>query len=358
MIDIKKHFLFRLLNIWFGFVALLLLTSHLPHWNNTTFQLWFNEAAYFFLFLLSLGLAMKDRHNRDIFINLSVFFLFHALSFLNIFLGNDYILGNGFTQWYFYFYKKMALCFVFNMAIIYIVLKYLFPGKRIWIYYCLTLVILLPLFFMNFGPYIKDINYGLRIDNVDADLFKRILYTNSLSFVLIIAYGVVLYKTDRILGSSMDWLMGAFFIFMATRLVDNYSLAYHFQDFNISGYILMANLIFVSIILFRKLLFHFTDFGLFYEELIHKKLKTGKIQFQRYKGASNFFMLRIIKIYIRQRQKYLVVLGFLTAIGLSYFRFPRFFTLNVIIILGCSILLFWFISILMKKRAKKEFVIH
>lgn len=355
----KTNFLFSFLNVWFGFIALLLLSSQLPHWNNTTFHLWFNEAIYFFLFLVCLTLAIKDEHNRDIFINLSVLFFFHAFSFVNTFIGDSFLFGNNTIAYYFIFYKKIVFAFFLNFAIIYIVFKYLFPKNKIRLNYILTFLVLLPVFITNFHPYIADYAYGLRLgDAANADLFKRILYTDGLSFLFIIVYGIILYKTDRILGSSIDWLMAAFFVFSATNLVEMYASATGFKEYSISSYVLMANLIFISVILFKKLLFQCTEFGTFYEDLIHQKLEVGNVKFQRYKGESNTLILQVIKIYIMQRKHYLFGLIFLTAMGFAYFRLPRFFTLNVLTIFICSVLLFWFFYSLSKKRAKKEYVIH
>ena len=358
MVRENTHFLFRLLNIWFAFLAVLLISSHFPHWDNIPFQVWINEAAYFFLFLLSLALAVKDSYNRDIFVNLCVLFVAHAFSFVNIFLGNDYLLGNVYTQWYFFIYRKILLCFLFNFSIMYIVFKYVFPGRKLWKNYSMTLLLIAPIFLYNFMPYLADLDFGFTLENVRADLFKRILYTDGLSLVFIPVYGIVLYRTDRILGTWMNWLMAAFFVFGATSIVEMYSKVYGFQIFSISVYILMTNLIFISVILFKKMLFHLTAFGQFYEDLVHQNIDVGKVKFQRYKATTNALILQVIRIYVSQRKNYLFALVCLTALGFAYFRLPWFFTLNIVAILGCFILIFWFLCSLSKKRAEKEYIIH
>jgi len=354
----KSNQMFTLLNICFAFIAVLFLSSHLPHWQNVSYHGWINEALYFLLFILSLSIFRKDLHNRDIFINLSLLFFVYSFSFLNIFIGDKYFFGNNYTEYYFFLYKKMILCFLFNFAVIYIVFKYLFLGQKTRLFYILTLTVLVPVFGTLFYPYIINPKIIFTLGRrYLQDLSRHIFLTHGLSLVFILLYGYLLYKKDRIIGEYINPLMAFLFIFLVTDMVDKFSIIYQFQIYSISQYVLTTNLIFLSFVLFKKLFFLSSDYGQFYEALINKEVKTGKIRVQRRHGEINALIIRFFKLYFYQRRNYLLLLSLLVFIGFGYFQLPKFFTINVTVFLLCFIILFWFIGILYKKRAKLKYTL-
>jgi len=350
--------IFMLLNTWFAFVAILFISSHLPHWQNVSYHGWINEALYFLLFLLATFIFSREVHNRDIFINMSIFLFMHSFSFLNIFIGDKYLFGSNYTGYYFFLYKKMILCFLFNFAVIYIVFKYLFLGEKRWFLYTFTFAVLVPVSGIHLYPYIKNPSIIFSVgQKFSIDLYRRLLLTQSLSFFFILLYGYLLYKKDRIIGEYINPLMAFLFIFLVTDMVNKFSKVYQFQIYSISQYVLTINLVFLSIVLFKKLFFLSSEYGQFYEALINKGVKTGKIRVQRRHGELNALIIRFLKLYFYQRRNYLLVLSLLAFIGFGYFQLPKFFTINVTVFLLCFLILFWFISILYKKRAKRKYTL-
>lgn len=358
MTKINPNLLFRLMNIWLAFVAVLFISSYLPHWPHISSHVWINEAIYFLLFLLAIAVLIKDVYNRDIFINLSLFLLMHSLSFLNIFIGDRCLLGNIYTSWYVFSYKRLCFCFLFNFFIIYTVIKYLFSNQKTWILYTITIAILLPVLLINFYPYLR--HSGLTFEPVQAymsDFHSRMFQTQILSLLFICLYSYLLYKKDEIIGEYVNLFMGCIFVFLVMDMIDNLSVVYEFQIFSISQYVITINLIFLAIILFKKLCFLCSDYGQFYEDLIRREVSMGKIQVKRHRSEMNVLLLQILKLYFYQRRNYILVLILMTSIGLSYFKFPKFITINLVAFLCCFLILFWFINALYKRRARQEYII-
>jgi hypothetical protein len=354
----ESKILFRLLTIWLAFVALIVFCSFLNKWDNVSAHQWVNVCIYFFLFLITVSLSIRDSYNRDIFINLSLVFLFHGLSFVTSFFGNGYLIGNDYTMYYAFTARKLLLSLLVNFAVIYIGLKYFFTDKKpVWLY-LITLMLVVPVFILSYLPYLRD--PGLIFSLQDAflpDITRRVFRLELFGFGFIILYGYRLYRTDKMLGTYMNGLMATFFIFFSTDILGLLSKIYGFQIPSISNYVLTTNLLFMSIILFKKLLFQCTEFGLFYEHLIHKNIPMGKVRIKRYKSTTNSLLIRVIKLYLSQRRGYIFMLVFITALGLTYFRFPAFFTMNIIAFIALLVFLFLFITALYKRRSRNKYVI-
>ena len=82
--------LFRTLNVWFAFIALVLFSINLPHWANIAYHTWINEAIYFLLFIISVSIFLKEKNNRDIYFNFSILFLLHSLRISPALLGLNF----------------------------------------------------------------------------------------------------------------------------------------------------------------------------------------------------------------------------------------------------------------------------
>ena len=352
------HLLYRILNIWFAFIALLLCSSYLPRWDNISYNGWLNEAIYFLLFIISVSIFIKEKNNRDIYFNFSIFFLLHSFSFLNIFIGKEFLFGNDYLGYYFFAYKQIILSFSFNFILIYVVLKYLFLNQKTWVIYLLTLCVLLSVFIAQFLPYITNLHFIFeRGDSLLTDLGKRIFIVNIISILFIGLYSYLLYKNDKILGTYINLIIATCFIFLVTEMVSLVSQIYGIQALSASRYVLTLNLIFLGIIFFKKLFFLCSEYGQFYEALINKKIIMGKVKIKRYRNELHAQMLKFLLFYIFHRRNYLLLLCLLTTISLAYFRFPAFFTINIIVLVLCSLILFWFVNILYKRRAKHKYIL-
>ena len=348
--------LYKILNIWFTFMALLLFSSYLPHWQNVTFHTWINEALYFFLFLIAMAILLKGRYNKDIYINLSLFLLVYSFSFLNIFIGDDYLLGSDRMMYYIYIYKQIVLSLFANFVIIYTVIKYLIPRQKTWVLYAIALGILMTAFVFRFLPYLRNPNHIFSLDeSLFPDLHKRLLPIFCISLVFIGIYSYFLFIKDRILGTHISLLMAFFFIFLVSDIVGSLSEIYHFQIFSIGLYVCTINLMFLIAVLLRKLMFLSSVYGQFYEALIYNQINMGKLKIQRHRSQVNSQLLRFLKHYFFHRRNYLFSMIFVTAILLFYFQFPTFFTINLSVLLLCILILFCFINALYKRRAKQKY---
>ncbi|MBN2030332.1 hypothetical protein JW824_08815 [bacterium] len=359
MIKINQKILFRILNVWFAYLMILLFSSYLPHWESIDYYNWINQAIYFLLFILSFSVFTKETFNKDLFLNLSIYLFVMSFSFLNIFLGDDYLLGNDNVSYYFYHYKTLLFCFFFNLFIIYTVLKYLFPNIRKFNLYLVCLTFLIPIFIVQFSPYIKDLKLvnTLTSGQYLSDLNRRVLLTYGFSLPFFIIYGYRLYKKDRIIGEYINMVMACFFIYICMDLIDMLSAVFHFRLYNISQYILTINSILICVILFKKLSFLTSEYGQFYESLVHNKINLGKIQIKRQRSEVNSRLIKFIKLYFYQRRNYLFSLVFICIIGCSYFELPKGLIVNMIGYVGSLFVLFLFIHALYKRRAKQKFIL-
>jgi len=354
----NSNLFFKILNIWFAFIVVLFFSSYLPRWENVTIHSWINEAIYFFLFVLAVAITRKERNNRDIYINLSLFLLAYSFSFLNIFIGDDYLLGNNRALLNFYVYKRIILCFFANLAIFYIVIKYLFRNQKVWFLYSITLFLLVTLMFVHFYSYFINPEYVYSLKGqLYSDLNRRLFFLLCFSLFLILLYAYFLYKTDNILGSQINLLMTFFFIFVIFDMSDSLSEMYNFHVYSIALYVCSFNLIFLCIILLKKLLFVSSDFGQFYEALITNRINMGKLKIQRYRSQMNALLIRFLRSYLSKRYIYILSLIFIVAITVIHFQFPTFFTINLIVLSLSIIVLFYFIFALYKRRGKKKYTL-
>jgi hypothetical protein len=345
MIIKDRNLVFRILNVWLAFALMLFLVSHLPHWGHVSTHCWLNGAFYFLLFLLALFIAVKEKNNKDIFINLSLYLFVYAISLVNIFIGDKYLLGGGNMMYYYFAYKKMAFSLLLNLVIVYPVVRYL--------------AIIIPVFLLNFHSVVlkPEMIYAVNWNIYQIELYKRILSNNLLGLAFILFYGYLLYKKDKILGEYINLLMACLFIILVTGLMSHISDIYRFKSFDFGQYILTINLIVMCATLLKKLFFINSEFGQFYEALISKKIKLDKIQIKRHRSEANALLIKIHKIYLIQRRKYIITLAVLSGIVFGYFKFPRFFTSSIIAILLCLITLFWFVDVLYKRRARQNHIL-
>ncbi len=356
--NVKLTTLYRILNIWAGFVFILYLSSHLPHWGNPNLQNWLNISLYFLLFLFSITIFLKEKNNRDVFFNLSLFLFIVSVSFLNFFMGPEYLFGNNKTLYYFYEYKNIIFCFLINFVIVYIVLKYLFYKIKPLHTYLLSLGILLPVLIYHFIPYLKNPDFIFTLGNhYLGDLYRRLFLVNAITLPFIFIYGYILYKKDRSIGEYINELMAFFFIFNVIESIDKLSVVYNFNIPLMSQHILTLNLLFLTFILFKKMCFLCSDYGQFYESLLTQKINLGKVKIQRRKTERNVLLLKILKIYFTQRRNYLLTLSLMFTVTFLYFSFPRYIALNIIALIGCIFILFYFIHALYKKRSQKNYTI-
>jgi hypothetical protein len=350
--------LFPILNIWCGFNLIIFLASRLPHWPNVSFHMWLNESIYFLLFLLSIAIALNDSYNRDVFACIAIYLIANALSFIVIFMGEQYLLCSNYSVYYWIHYKKIILTALLVFCILYLVLKYILSSCRPVKLALLTLLLVTVTFGISFYAYWRNPDLIFIMgEDYRQDLYRRLLAPHLFSIAAILVYGLFLYQKDRILGTYINLLMASLTLLVICGVVEALSEMYLFKIHDISQYIISINISLLSVVLMKKLCFISSDYGRFYEDLHQQKICLGQIPIQRYRSEINARLLHILKIYIVQKKFYLMILLTLAILILTCLEIPRYCTAYVIAILICLGGLFLYVNALYKKRARRKFIL-
>jgi len=356
----KNHYkiIYRLLNFWFCYIVLIILSSYLPHWENVKFFTYFNYIFIFWILLFTITIALKDPHNKPIFINLSILYFFNSLSYFIIFIGDDYLYGNMQLAYLLYQYSFIISSFIFNFCILFILIKLIFSKIKTWKQYLLTAGILMIISCLIHLPHITSQINSIELHNkLVSNLFKNTFQLNILSLLGIIFYGIYVYLENIHLGEYINLLMASLFISTITNIIYNLSMIYHFNIYDLWLYILNSNAIFISVLLYKKMVYTYSDFGQFYESLLARQYKTGRVKIIPRNQSYNNLALKVLRIYIYQRRYYLLSLLILLGIGIFFFELPAFFTFNLVaLILGFSIIVIFYDALYTKRGQQKLYL--
>lgn len=347
----RYKIIYQLLNIWSCFAVLLIIASFLPHWNNIGPVTWIMYACNFWIFLSAMAIALQDDHNRSIFINLSLLFLIDTSSLMNIFIGTQYLIGTDRMAYLFYQYHIIVSCIAYNFIILFVVVK-LIVGKRIKVLYLITGLITLLITVFLFGSYFTSPTHAFSSTQMlVSDLYLRTFRFNILALLCSLTYGFILLFKNKNSGEYVNLIVIYFFITSILDLVHDLSMIYRFRLYGIHLFLLAASVVFISVVLFKKLVYTYSDFGRFYENLLYQE-EYGKVRIiPRYQKTYRL-LFAVLKMYIIQRRQYLLVLVLLIIGGISYFECPVFFTFNLIALGFSGGIIFLFYNSLYKKREK------
>jgi hypothetical protein len=347
---------YRILNAWLAFIVVLAVFSFLPHWGEMSMLGWINEALYFLAFLLSLTIALKDRNNRDIFINIAVFFFFISFSYLNMFIGDKCLFGNEHLKYHVHVYKKILFSFLLNLTVVYIVLKHVLLRKNTVRVYLSAFGLAAAVLVLNFCPYILYPHHAFKLGaGYVSDLYGRIFLNDSVSVIFLLFFGYGLYRRDIALGEYINSLMSFLFVYCTTSLATILGTIYHINIPSMSQYFLTVSLVLLLVVLLKKLCFLCTEYGQFYESLLNGQIALGeRFRIQRRRSKWNALTVKALKLYFAQRYQYFISFtGFLYAVWLV-FRLPKFVALNFAVF-GLSVaVLFLFVDALYKKRERQN----
>jgi len=305
-----------------------------------------NISIYFLLFVQSLFLFKKVRHNRFIYLNIAIFTLFHSLSFASIFIGESFLIKNNYLSYYFFEYEHILLSALPAVCIIYIAMKYLFEGYENWKIYAMTFAIVLPVFFWHFHPYLLDKRYILTTS--DTFLDRSVLFFDFLPLFFLILYGVLLYKFDRSLGEHVNTIMVCFFILTIMDVNNLIGYIYDITIFQYTQFVLMVTLSFFLITMIRLLNYAYSEFGHFYDSLVVSGNDFG-VPIKR-KETKTLSVLDFGKAYFHQRRHALGFTTFVFVFAINYFNVSPFIKLNLAVIAFCILTLFFYMTALYHKR--------
>lgn len=340
---------FRIINYWLIFVLFLIVISNLPHQPVPVFS-WINCSIYFLLFLQCLFLFRKDQKNKYIFFNIGLFSLFHSLTFINIFIGERLTFGSDFLAYYFFEYRIILLSFLFVLCVVYLCINYLFNKLSPIYLYIITISIILPIFLWHYYPFLLDKQYILEVE--DTVLFKHEMYFNILPLFFILLYGITLYRHDRSLGEHINTIMVCFFIITIMDITNLVGYIYRITIFSLSQYVLLVNLSFFLITMFRLLNYAYSEFGQFYNAIVTAGNDLG-VPIKRKKGVS-ISILDYAKAYFHHRRN---AIGFLTLIFIfciNYFNVSLFIKLNLAVLSTGVLIVFYYLTALYAKRQKNN----
>lgn len=338
----------KTINFWFSFVLFLMVISHLPH-QPVPFLSWLNCSLYFLVFLQSLFLFKQNTSNKFIFLNIGIFALFHSLTFTNIFIGRPFLIKNDYLAYYLFEYRIIFLSFLFALCIIFICIKYLLETSSDLRIYLISFSILIPIFLWHYFPYLADKAHIFDIE--DAVLYRGVLLFNLLPLIFLIFYGIQLYKHDRSLGAHINTIMVCFFIITIMDMTNLIGNIYEITIFSYTQYVLLVNLSFFLITMFRLLNHAYSDFGIFYDRIVTSGNHLG-VPIKRKKNLSAA-ALEFVKAYFHHRRN---TLGFMTLIFIfciNYFQASLFLKLNLAVISFCGLVLFLYFTALYEKRLGK-----
>lgn len=345
MLHKNFHIHFRIINFWFTFVLFLIIISNLPH-QEVPFFSWFNCSMYFLIFLQSVYLFKQDTPNRFIFLNIGLFALFHSLSFVDMFIGEGFLMGDDYLSYFFFEYRTILLSFLPALCVIYITIKYLFNELESYKVYLLSLAIILPVLLWHYHPFLLDKEYVLEVET--SVFFQSVLLFDLLPLFFLVLYGIMLYKYDWSLGEHINTLMVCFFIITIMDITNQYGYINEITAFQYTQYVLLVNLSFFLVTMFRLVNHAYSDFGQFYDALMNTGNKYG-VPIRR-KRSTSAVLLDFSKAYFHQRRNSVGFTMLISALGINYFSSNVFIKINMAVLSFGLLVLLFYLTALYQKR--------
>jgi len=301
------------------------------------------------LLLLCLYIFGRDRHSRDIFLNLGILFFVCVAVVVSSFVGKDFAFGDDYLAYSLFTWRKILFSSLLTFSVVFITVKYLFRQKGALFCYVSTLLIVLPWIAFHFHPYVLD-RYQVLRTGVPL-LYEHVFYMTLLPLLFIGAYGFFLYRHDRPTSEYLNLIMVWFFVVVSQELVDAFCSYKGITLFTARQYILVLNLVFLIAVLWKKFVYTYSPFGTFYEDLVFSR--SGLKLSLRRRKETNAKILAFLKSYFGLRKNVFASLAFLLVFLMSYFRVPLFWQLNLVVTVACLMVVTVFFASLYEKRWKR-----
>jgi hypothetical protein len=216
--------------------------------------------------------------------------------------------------------------------------------------YLITLGIILPIFLWHYYPFLLDKQYILEIE--DAVLYQHAMYFNFLALFFIVLYGIALYRYDRSLGEHINTIVVCFFIITIMDVTNLVGYIYKITIFSLSQYVLLVNLSFFLITMFRLLNYAYSEFGQFYNAIVTGGNDFGvPIKRKRNVSAS---VLDFAKAYFHHRRNTIIFLTLLFIFCINYFEVSLFTKLNLAVLSTGVLIVFYYLTALYAKRLRND----
>lgn len=344
---------FRIINFWFTFVLFLIIISNLPH-QEVPFFSWFNCSIYFLIFLQSLYLFKQEKHNKYVYLNIGLFALFHSLSFTNIFIGEHFLIEDNYLRYFLFEYKFILLSFFPALCVVYMTIKYLFKNIENYKLYLLSFAVILPVFLWHYYPFLLDKEYILDID--DAVLYRSVMLFDFLPLFFLVLYGILLYRYDWSLGEHVNTLMVCFFIITIMDITNLCGNIYDITIFGYTQYVLLVNLSFFLITMFRLLNYAYSEFGQFYNDIVNAGNTYGVPIIRKRSVTAS--LIEFAKAYFHQRRNTIGFIMVLLSFSINYLSHSLFIKINIAVLSFGLLVLLFYLTALYQKRINSGNVIN
>jgi len=342
----------KILQGWIIFSLILICTSFLPHWQGTSVIFWFNSSLYFLLFILSFFIFLKDTYTKTIFLNLAFAFFLYSLVIIQIFIGNNYLIGNDRLGYFFIVYKKIVLSFITNYSLFYITIRYTMKNKKESIVFVITFALSLLLTFFLFQIFILKPGYILSAYPFSFQLLlNRSIISMCATVLTMFVYFLLLYKYDRPNGEYVSLIMVSFVLFSMSAIVNEIFALKQWPTSSVSQYIAMLHLLLVIIVLVRKIKYTYSTFGEFYESVIFTNRKLSGLKIIR-RGQNSLKFFRLLNNHIIEKKNYYTIILLITSFIILLIKIPMYLRINIFVILLSIIVVFIFFSSLLQRRVK------
>lgn len=332
----------KIVNWWLSFILFLIIISNLPH-QIVPVSSWFNCSVYFLIFLQCIAIFRLGGANKNIFFNIGIFAFFHSLSFTNIFIGENFLFGDDYLRYFFFEYKLIILSSLPALCIVFITLKYFFKTSSDLTTYLLSFALTIPAIIWNYLPFIADKEFILEVK--DSMLYKGVILFDLFPLFFLIFFGILLYKFDWSLGEHINTLMVCFFIMTIMDITNLIGNIYNIMVFQYTQYVLLINLSFFFITMFRLINYSYSQFGQLYNSIISYGDAYG-VPIKRKKNA----FLQFLKIYFYEKRNSIGFSMLVLTFCINYFGNSIFIKINMAVLLFGMLVLLFYISALYQKR--------
>ena len=347
----------QIINIWLGFILLLTASAMFPNWHTVSLNSWVNDALYFLAFLFALSIAVQDPNHKDVFFNLTAFLFSQAMTIIPIFIIDNFFPCSNNSIVYYFISFSIVSQFCMHFFIVFIVIKYLRIFQLRRFVYLSSFLILIPLYWIVFKDILTDISPLLANTGSIYHLFyNNFLTTNGFAFIFILFYGIHLYRNDHTIGRYIHPLMAFFFLFIISKLLTYLSFIYDFYIIQLDQKLLTVNLIFLIFILLKRTCFLCTDYGQFYERMLHDRDLIRQMKIEHAGWAYKKLILDMINYYLMSRKHYVCFFLFLLLLISDLLKLPRYFTLSFISIFAGGVVLYLYINLLYKRRSRNPYI--
>ncbi len=338
---------FKVINSCLGYLCLLVICTNFSHQTVPVWS-WVNYCLYFLMSVLCLFIFRYEKANKAIFFNIGLLCFFYGMSFVNLFVGDGYLLGNDFLSFYVFQYRTILLSVLLGFAVVYVCIRYIFFELHVGYAYLITGACVMPLLFWCYAPFLLDKNYLLNLPN-NLELYRSVLHFTLFSLLAVCVYGFCLYRNERSLGEHVNTVMVYFFVMTTLELTDAAGTVYGIKLFSISQYILLIILSLFIVTLYRKLVYNCSDFAQFYERLIVSGNSYG-VPIRRRESAltQRFLILSGQYFHHRKNTLGLAVLGF--AMTMNYLQISSYLKLNLVVVFSAFLILSGYALALFNKR--------